>query len=383
MGARTGAQFLQGLRSTKRQLWLDGERVDDVTAHPALAGGARTLAGRVRPPPRLPPRVPRPRPGDGRAAQHRPHDPALGRRPEAAQPRADANRGGHGRPHGADARLYEREVRELRRALARLDRRGRPERGGRPQHPPLPEAAGARGHRAHPHDHPPHRRQVDRRPDPRQPGAAPQGRRDGGRDRRARRPHPRDARAVRRRDRRLSGASAARRGRGVRARVLHPRRHAGADLPLPGQRFHAGGHVFDRPLSTRFDEQDAFVIFDDVRGAARSALPRRPRGRVQHGDHHGPARQPHQPDDDPGADQARIRLRPGYPHGGSHRRRQRRHPGDAGRALRLHGGHAERRAAVRRARPARWATARGSPTDGRSPPCAPSWPRGSRGSTRS
>ena len=40
MGARTGEQFLEGLRRTKRQLWLDGERVDDVTAHPALAGAA-------------------------------------------------------------------------------------------------------------------------------------------------------------------------------------------------------------------------------------------------------------------------------------------------------------------------------------------------------
>ena len=45
MGARSGAQFLQGLRSTKRQLWLERERVDDVTTHPALAGGAQTLAG--------------------------------------------------------------------------------------------------------------------------------------------------------------------------------------------------------------------------------------------------------------------------------------------------------------------------------------------------
>jgi 4-hydroxyphenylacetate 3-monooxygenase oxygenase component len=45
MGARSGEQFLQGLRDTKRQLWLEGERVDDVTTHPALAGAARTLAG--------------------------------------------------------------------------------------------------------------------------------------------------------------------------------------------------------------------------------------------------------------------------------------------------------------------------------------------------
>src|SRR4029453_13578598 len=44
MGARSGEQFLQGLRSTKRQLWLEGERVDDVTPHPALSGGAQTLA---------------------------------------------------------------------------------------------------------------------------------------------------------------------------------------------------------------------------------------------------------------------------------------------------------------------------------------------------
>ena len=45
MGARTGAQFLEGLRKTRREIWVDGERVDDVTVHPKLAGGARSLAG--------------------------------------------------------------------------------------------------------------------------------------------------------------------------------------------------------------------------------------------------------------------------------------------------------------------------------------------------
>jgi len=45
VAARSGEQFLQGLRGTKRQLWLEGQRVDDVTTHPALAGGAQTLAG--------------------------------------------------------------------------------------------------------------------------------------------------------------------------------------------------------------------------------------------------------------------------------------------------------------------------------------------------
>jgi 4-hydroxyphenylacetate 3-monooxygenase len=44
MSARTGQQFLEGLRKTPRQLWLGDERIADVTEHPALAGAARTLA---------------------------------------------------------------------------------------------------------------------------------------------------------------------------------------------------------------------------------------------------------------------------------------------------------------------------------------------------
>ena len=44
MGARTGAQFLDGLRKTKREIWVDGEKVDDVTAHPKLRGGAESIA---------------------------------------------------------------------------------------------------------------------------------------------------------------------------------------------------------------------------------------------------------------------------------------------------------------------------------------------------
>ncbi len=45
MGARTGEQFLDGLRRTKRRVHLEGERVDDVTQHPSLVGAAQTLAG--------------------------------------------------------------------------------------------------------------------------------------------------------------------------------------------------------------------------------------------------------------------------------------------------------------------------------------------------
>ncbi len=44
MGARTGTAYLAGLRDD-REVWLDGERVADVTAHPALAAGARSIAG--------------------------------------------------------------------------------------------------------------------------------------------------------------------------------------------------------------------------------------------------------------------------------------------------------------------------------------------------
>jgi len=44
MGARTGKEFIEGLRDD-REIWLDGERVDDVTTHPALSGAAHAMAG--------------------------------------------------------------------------------------------------------------------------------------------------------------------------------------------------------------------------------------------------------------------------------------------------------------------------------------------------
>ena len=45
MAARTGAQFLDGLRSRSRWVSLEGQLVDDPTTHPQLEGAARTLAG--------------------------------------------------------------------------------------------------------------------------------------------------------------------------------------------------------------------------------------------------------------------------------------------------------------------------------------------------
>ncbi len=44
MPARSGAQYLAGLRERKTEVWLRGERVADVTTHPGLASGARAIA---------------------------------------------------------------------------------------------------------------------------------------------------------------------------------------------------------------------------------------------------------------------------------------------------------------------------------------------------
>jgi 4-hydroxyphenylacetate 3-monooxygenase len=44
MPARTGQQYINGLREQEREVWLGGERVRDVTTHPGLAGGVRAIA---------------------------------------------------------------------------------------------------------------------------------------------------------------------------------------------------------------------------------------------------------------------------------------------------------------------------------------------------
>ena len=44
MPARTGKQYLAGLREQEREVWLGGERVRDVTTHPGLRNGARAIA---------------------------------------------------------------------------------------------------------------------------------------------------------------------------------------------------------------------------------------------------------------------------------------------------------------------------------------------------
>ena len=44
MAARTGEQYLQGLRERPPEVWVGGQRVADVTAHPGFANGARSVA---------------------------------------------------------------------------------------------------------------------------------------------------------------------------------------------------------------------------------------------------------------------------------------------------------------------------------------------------
>ena len=44
MPARSGNDYLHGLRDQTREVWLRGERVTDVTTHPGLSGGVRAIA---------------------------------------------------------------------------------------------------------------------------------------------------------------------------------------------------------------------------------------------------------------------------------------------------------------------------------------------------
>ena len=44
MPAKTGQQYIASLRENPAEVWIRGERVKDVTTHPALAGGAKSVA---------------------------------------------------------------------------------------------------------------------------------------------------------------------------------------------------------------------------------------------------------------------------------------------------------------------------------------------------
>ena len=44
MGARSGADYLKGLKDHGAEVWLGNDRIRDVTSHPALERGARSVA---------------------------------------------------------------------------------------------------------------------------------------------------------------------------------------------------------------------------------------------------------------------------------------------------------------------------------------------------
>ncbi|MFQ6026856.1 MAG: 4-hydroxyphenylacetate 3-hydroxylase N-terminal domain-containing protein, partial [Dehalococcoidia bacterium] len=44
MPARTGAQYIQGLKDHTPETWISGERITDVTTHPGLRNGIASLA---------------------------------------------------------------------------------------------------------------------------------------------------------------------------------------------------------------------------------------------------------------------------------------------------------------------------------------------------
>ena len=44
MPARTGQQYIDGLSNNPAEVWIRGEKVDDVTTHPAFQNGVRSLA---------------------------------------------------------------------------------------------------------------------------------------------------------------------------------------------------------------------------------------------------------------------------------------------------------------------------------------------------
>jgi len=44
MPARTGQEYITGLKERPREVWIDGERIKDVTTHPALRNGVKSVA---------------------------------------------------------------------------------------------------------------------------------------------------------------------------------------------------------------------------------------------------------------------------------------------------------------------------------------------------
>ena len=45
MGARTGKEYIEGIKERNTEVWIHGEKVDDVTIHPAFKNVVESVAG--------------------------------------------------------------------------------------------------------------------------------------------------------------------------------------------------------------------------------------------------------------------------------------------------------------------------------------------------
>ena len=117
-GARTGEQFLEGLRQGGREIWLRGERISHPLDHPELRDAALSLARVFDLQHEHASEMLAPSPGGPELPRQRhPPDPAGARGAGPAPARVRAGRGAVGRRDGADPGLPERDVRVLRGAL--------------------------------------------------------------------------------------------------------------------------------------------------------------------------------------------------------------------------------------------------------------------------
>ena len=262
--ARTGEQFLEGLRSGEREVWLNGEQI----THPA--GAARSCA----PPPSrwrasstsstsTPTRCSPRRPTTGALVNVTHVIPRsredLERRRRAIELTASLS----GRDDGADARLPERHVRLLRRPRRRLGAAG--QRAGRREPRRLPAAHARRRPLDDARAHEPSGR-------PHEAGGRA-GRRARSRCTRSTRPTTRSSSAARgcsRRSRRSPTSCSIYPGSDIRPQDGRYALSFAIPIATPGLKFICRDSyskqrpAYDYPLSSRFDEMDCVVIFDDV-----------------------------------------------------------------------------------------------------------------------
>jgi hypothetical protein len=246
LGARTGEQYLDGLRRGGREIWLRGEKVESPLDHPELRGAALSMARVFDAQHEHADEMLVPSPDGGEHLVNVTHlvprtREDLERRRRAFEIVASLSGGTMGRTpdylnvtfacfagrSDVWARPRQRGARREPRRLPGAHARPRPVDDARADEPdggPL-QARGRAGHG---------------------PGLAPQGLRDGRPHRRARRADARDAVALRRRPARLPRVRHPPAGRPLRAELRGPDRHAGPEVHLP-RLVRQGARPYDYP----------------------------------------------------------------------------------------------------------------------------------------